>query len=226
MRTIVGRTLAIAILLLATISGETYGQSVTAPVSPCCGLIINAPYVTGRFYGPTGQSSSLSTTAAATTGSLYAMPFFVPSASSVASLSINVTVGNSASAWHFRVGIYSDNGRAAPGNLVAGSDAGEVTVAQNATGAQASTLSNVTLAPGTYWLAFDYDTTGATISAANNASSLAGTGINGCASIANLVAQTCGAGLKGTQAYGPLPATAPAMSLNTNSGSPYIFVKF
>jgi len=101
------------------------------------------PHVSGRFYDSRIQSAF--TTFTLTVNTLYAVPFYVPVATTYTTLAVEVTtlsVGKSV-----RLGIYNDS-TGVPGSLVL--DAG--TISTTTTGAKTITISQL-LAAGWYWLA-------------------------------------------------------------------------
>lgn len=115
----------------------------------------------------------------------------------------------------FRVGLYTDDGSAFPGTLIAGTDIG--TYDASTTGVKSNTASaNVVVAPGTYWLA------------ANNSAAPtfrmvqvgAIANVLGAASNGNTNSQYTGWTI--AQTFGPLPQTFPAgATLLSNTAAPW-----
>ena len=95
---------------------------------------------------------------------LYATPIFFPLPYTVKTLSLSITAANTTSAWNVRLGIYADNGFSKPGALVAGSDGGNLTVAQGATTGETITFTTpIQLSRGLYWVAAVVDVVGASV---------------------------------------------------------------
>lgn len=107
----------------------------------------NVPLVASRFYGvPRGATPG---TLLTVTGTLYAYPFYLSGPTTLVTLGMYTTSGQTGGA--ARIGLYTDNGAGYPGNLVSGSDGGALACTSGAA-IQNNTVS-LTLAGGWYWLA-------------------------------------------------------------------------
>ena len=108
------------------------------------------PLVASRFYGlPRGATPG---TLLTVLGTMYAYPFYVPGPTTISTIGIYTTTGQTGGAG--RVGIYADNGSGYPGNLVSGGVSGAL-IATSGAASQTTTIS-LTLQAGWYWLASIY----------------------------------------------------------------------
>ncbi len=117
----------------------------------------NLPLVASRFYGlPAGSTPGTLLTVTAT---LYAYPYYISGPSTIKTLAIDTTTGQTGGAAF--IGLYADNGAGYPGNLVTNSNN---TVALAATsGAAVQTYTPTTalsLPAGWYWLASIFTASG------------------------------------------------------------------
>jgi len=93
---------------------------------------------------------------------IYAFPFVAVRAMTIDRLAVHVTTAHAGKTC--RLGIYSDDGNGAPGDLVV--DAGTVSVAS--TGVKAATIDEA-LTPGVYWLVIHGDSASAKVTGYNPA---------------------------------------------------------
>jgi hypothetical protein len=125
------------------IATTAYVQAVVTTSYATVGSTFHPGYVTGRFYGPPGVAGNTNLTMS--TGTLYAVPFYVGVTTTFTKIGAWVTTPINGSNLEF--GIYQDtNGY--PGALVL--DAGQV--AMTASSAYYSCTINRQLNPGWYWL--------------------------------------------------------------------------
>lgn len=136
---------------------------------------LGLPFVTGRFYSAIDGS----TQAAVLTvlGTLYAYPIFIPNATTLATLSLGSTTGQTGGKGRFA--IFYDNGAAYPGAIVPGTDSGDL--AATTTAVATSSALSVALASGWYWVGSIFtasstmpSVTGTTAIYANSINSLLG----------------------------------------------------
>jgi len=99
-------------------------------------------------------------------GRLYAAPFAVDVATPILGIGCNVAAAAGGS--FVRLGVFE--GDPMPGNLVAGSDSGQISTASGGS-AQFSYGSSITLPPGIYWLTLVAQSVAAGISFANSSGS-------------------------------------------------------
>lgn len=119
------------------------------------------PYVAGRFYGiPDGATPAAVLTV---TGTIYAYPVYVPSTTTISTLNISCTTGQTGGA--ARVGIYADNGAGYPGALVY--DSGAI-AGLTSTTVVTKTGVATTVNAGWYWIASIYTATTTFPSVAGN----------------------------------------------------------
>jgi hypothetical protein len=167
-----------------------------------------ATYGSGAFVLPVINGTPLSV-AATVADRFEAVPFIPAHDLTVNQLAIEVTVGVAAST--FRLGIYADNGSAAPGSLLVGT----VALSSAGTGYLADTIASRTLAAGElYWLV-----THSSSNPTYRAAAIAGAysfGAPAAGATAQFLVQ------RGTSAFaGGLPASAPACT-PTNALPPAI----
>lgn len=117
----------------------------------------NAPLVASRFYGlPAGSTPG---TLLTVTGTLYAYPYYIPGPSTIKTLAIDTTTGQTAGAAF--IGIYADNGAGYPGTLVSTSNNTVALIATSGAAVQTYTpTSNIILQAGWYWLASIFTASG------------------------------------------------------------------
>ncbi len=110
----------------------------------------NVPLVAARFYGlPAGSTPG---TLLTVTGTLYAYPYYIPGPSTIKTIAIDTTTGQTGGAAF--VGIYADNGSGYPGTLVSTSNNTTALIATSGAAVQTYTpTSNIILQAGWYWLA-------------------------------------------------------------------------
>lgn len=179
------------------------------------------PWQASRFYGlPLGATPGTILTVTAT---LYAYPLYIPTTSTVKTLGIYTTTGQTGGAAH--AGLYADNGAGYPGTLVSGSDGGAL-AATSSSAASTNTV-NLTLNAGWYWLASIYTAsstfpTVTSVSATYGAATSAQIGFD---TVAHLIA-TSGEAITGVSVagtYGLLPTTFPSSATQTlNAGTPMV----
>lgn len=111
------------------------------------------PWVTGRFYGlPKGTTPVALLTVTAT---LYAYPLFVPNDTTVSTLNISCTTGQTGGAC--RMGIYRDNSAGYPGDLIY--DSGAVSGLTSTTVVTKTGVAT-DLVAGLYWIASIFTASG------------------------------------------------------------------
>jgi hypothetical protein len=110
----------------------------------------NLPLAASRFYGlPTGATPG---TLLTVTGTLYAYPYYVSGPSTIETIGIDTTTGQTGGAAF--VGIYADNGSGYPGSLVTSSNNTTALIATSGAAVQNYTpTSSILLQAGWYWLA-------------------------------------------------------------------------
>ena len=182
------------------------------------------PVIAGHYYGlPPGASLAAVLTQ---TGLLYAYPFYVPNAAVMTSLHISVTTGQTGGACH--AGVYADNGAGYPGALVYDSGA----LSATGTSVPGTTGLAVNLTPGFYWGATicTASTTFPSVAGQSAVYTNAASNWLGYTSAANALAGSATAmtGLySGSQTYGALPGTFPALTAYiTNATTPVITIGF
>lgn len=117
----------------------------------------NLSMAASRFYGlPTGATPG---TLLTVTGILYAYPYYVPAPSTIKTIAIDTTTGQTGGAAF--IGIYADNGSGYPGNLVSTSNNTVALIATSGAAVQTYTpASNILLQAGWYWLASIFTASG------------------------------------------------------------------
>jgi hypothetical protein len=189
----------------------------------------NLPLVASRFYGlPAGATPG---TLLTVTGTLYAYPFYIAGPSTIKTLGIDTTTGQTGGGAF--IGMYTDNGAGYPGSLVTSSNNTTALIATSGAAVQNYTPTNpLVLNSGWYWLASIFTATGtfptvADVSAtytplfsqlgADTALHLAAT--SGQATTGISVAATYGtlSGING----GVFPASA---TLSVNAGTPLVIL--
>lgn len=110
----------------------------------------NLPLVASRFYGlPAGSTPG---TLLTVTGTLYAYPYYVAGPSTIKTLAIDTTSGQTGGGAF--IGLYADNGAGYPGTLVPTSNNTAALAATSAAAVQTYTPTTaITLQAGWYWLA-------------------------------------------------------------------------
>jgi hypothetical protein len=169
-----------------------------------------------------------SNTAVGAANTLYGIPFFVGSSSTLKTLSFDIGTGNAA-AWHARMCVYADSGAGSPGALVTSADTGSISIASGSvTGVQTATVNGATgvvlSGPAWYWLSFMADSASESVfSSAGTFSSQRLLGDSVSVGIYNGVQNT---GVSGAQTFGACPSTFPSPSVVRNVGVPYIEAGF
>lgn len=109
--------------------------------------LVAPPWTTGRYYF-LPNTTNVSTSATLGTGTLRAVPFFVPNQTTIKRLGAEVTSAGDANS-KIRLGLYATGADGLPGGLVvdAGQIAGDSATVQEITGL------SVNLGPGWYWAA-------------------------------------------------------------------------
>lgn len=194
-------------------------------VTPNGALAPKLPWATSRFYGLNGTETLAAGLTIAST--MYAYPVFIPNAITVKTMGVNTTTGQTGGKCY--LGIYSDNGSGAPGNLVLSS--GEIT-GLTATAMNTATITpNVVIQPGWYWFASTFAASStmpsvAGISAAltSNIQAIRGgdTALHALATAASGTAT----GVKADFTYGALPTAFPVTNYadETNLTTPAFVV--
>lgn len=172
---------------------------------------------TTGFYGPVNET--LTTGFLTVASVLYFHPLYVPQRATIASISCNVTTGQTGG--KARMGIYG-NRNARPSRLLFA--AAEVT-GLTAPGAGTGALTTAVLDPGWYWLAGVFGATTTMPSVVGISQSLPSrvNQLLGSASVANCLAvatTNLGTGLSGTFTYDVLPDLPPTLSLRTAAATP------
>jgi hypothetical protein len=185
-------TMTITVKMYAPAAGQTYvcrsGNSYTASaakyidgVSPqdvndlqadgCITLgDIGLPAVSGRFYGlPAGSTQAAVLTVL---GTIYAIPVYIPSPVTLASLNMGITTGQTGG--KARGALYYDAG-GYPGAIVAGTDTGELDGTATAVVTKGSL--SVSLAAGWYWFASIF-TASSTMPSVTGATAIYGASLN------------------------------------------------
>ncbi len=107
---------------------------------------LGLPFVAGRFYGiPAGSTQAAVLTVL---GTLYAYPVYIPAGTTLATLSLGSTTGQTGGKGRFA--LFADNGAGYPGAIVAGTDSGDL--AATTTAVATSGALTVALASGWYWV--------------------------------------------------------------------------
>ena len=179
------------------------------------------PFVKGRFYGiPACATPAALLTVASV---LYAYPVYIPQPTTIATLNLSVTTGQTGGAAH--IGIYQDNG-GYPGALIydSGSNTG---LTGTAVLTVTPTTGSVVLTPGWYWLATAF-------SASSTYISVAGSGTTYTQTISSMLGSDTAAHALATSAenatgiqvaftYGALPATfTTAATLTQGAATPLV----
>lgn len=109
----------------------------------------NTPLVASRFYGlPAGATPG---TVLTVTSVLYAYPYYVAGPSTIKTIALDTTTGQTGGACF--LGIYADNGAGYPGTLVSTSNNTTALIATSGAAVQTYTpASNIVLQAGWYWL--------------------------------------------------------------------------
>ena len=147
--------------LIAMDTGNAQGlnpESVAVSLSQMANVMGgNLPLAAGRFYGlPAGSTPG---TLLTVTGTLYAYPFFVAGPSTIKTIAIDTTTGQTGGGAF--VGIYADNGAGYPGTLVTGSNNTVALAATSGAAVQTYTPTTpISLAGGWYWLASIFTASG------------------------------------------------------------------
>jgi hypothetical protein len=117
----------------------------------------NLPLVASRFYGlPAGSTPG---TLLTVTGTLYAYPYYISGPSTIKTIGIDVTTGQTGGGAF--VGLYADNGAGYPGNLVTSSNNTSALIATSGAAIQNYTPTTALALPsGWYWLASIFTATG------------------------------------------------------------------
>jgi hypothetical protein len=201
---------------------------VGALINEGCTLVPNGgttPWVPGRFYGlPKGATPLAVLTVTAT---LYAYPVVVPNLSTLSTLNLSVTTGETGGAAH--IGLYEDNGAGYPGALVV--DSGALT---GLTGTAIATYTvspagSILLPPGLYWGASIFSASSTFISVAG-IDPIYSTAVNAdlgsdTAAHALATASEVSTGISVAGTYGALPATfTSGGSLIQNAACPLIAI--
>lgn len=174
-------------------------------------------YVSGRYYGP-GNYASMSTSAVGS-NTFQFVPVFVYKRQAFTAIGYNCTANGSSANAHF--GVYKADGTGGiPSTLVTGTD---VTVATVGVAIADATFSSaVTLDPGWYYIAVLSSASGLTFTGGSSGGVTAMT--NGVGTIA---ASAAGQNIRlgGSQAYGALPGTAPAMTYTEGTANAWFGLK-
>lgn len=117
----------------------------------------NLPLAASRFYGlPAGSTPG---TLLTVTGTLYAYPYYISGPSTIKTLAIDTTTGQTGGGAF--IGIYADNGTGYPGTLVSTSNNTSALAATSGAAVQTYTpASNIALTSGWYWLASIFTASG------------------------------------------------------------------
>ncbi len=117
----------------------------------------NLPLAAARFYGlPAGSTPG---TLLTVTGTLYAYPYYVSGPSTIKTIGIDTTTGQTGGGAF--VGIYADNGAGYPGNLVSTSNNTVALAATSGAAVQNYTPTTaIALPSGWYWLASIFTASG------------------------------------------------------------------
>lgn len=110
----------------------------------------NLPMQASRFYGlPYGNTPG---TLLTVTGTLYAYPYYIAAPTTIKTLAIDTTTGQTGGAAF--IGLYSDNGAGYPGSLVSNSNNTVALAATSGAAVQTYTpTGGIVLQSGWYWLA-------------------------------------------------------------------------
>lgn len=133
---------------------ETEAVSISQAASIMGGQL---PMQPARFYGlPYGNTPGTLLTVTAT---LYAYPFYIAAPSTIKTLAIDTTTGQTGGGAF--IGLYSDNGAGYPGNLVPNSNNTAALIATSGAAVQTYTpTSPLLLQAGWYWLASIFTASG------------------------------------------------------------------
>lgn len=117
----------------------------------------NLPLVAARFYGlPAGATPGTLLTVTAT---LYAYPYYISGPSTIKTLGIDTTTGQTGGGAF--IGMYADNGAGYPGTLVTGSNNTAALIATSGAAVQNYTPTTpLAIGSGWYWLASIFTATG------------------------------------------------------------------
>lgn len=117
----------------------------------------NLPLVASRFYGlPAGSTPG---TLLTVTGTLYAYPYYIPGPSTIKTLAIDTTTGQTGGGAF--IGIYADNGSGYPGALVTSTNNTTALAATSGAAVQTYTpTGGVLVQGGWYWLASIFTASG------------------------------------------------------------------
>ena len=148
------------------VNGTTVELSTDAETSAAVGGSRWFRYPSGYWAGPSWYGVMDSNSFAPVLGRLYAAPFAVDVATPILGIGCNVAAAAGGS--FVRLGVFE--GDPMPGNLVAGSDSGQISTASGGS-AQFSYGSSITLPPGIYWLTLVAQSVAAGISFANSSGS-------------------------------------------------------
>lgn len=177
--------------------------------------------VSGRYYLPPGVAISVNgMSAATTTGKIWFMPLLVGADATYTAICTHLQ--SAVASKVVRLGIYSDS-NGVPGSRVI--DAGTVSTAT--IGTKEITI-NQALTAGWYWLAFISDATATAVWSSYTASNVVDFGLG--TSFLDGAAVTTNdfyVGYYGTQAYGALPSTPPALTAvkSSNAALPLVALK-
>lgn len=202
------------------IATTAFVQNVTTGGFVPTGAAFHPGFVSGQFYfGPDALSAgSLAGNVSTAAATLYAIPFFVPVATTFNTIGIHCTTGVAASS--IQLGVYNNSG-GLPSSLV--KDCGNVATTTSGTDVTIGSL-NMTLSPGWYWIALGSDATHTPgFSCVVGSTSI-------CSSIWFLGSSTSAPSsssnnIKTTWTPGALPNTFPTGSLSYGNGSWLIFLK-
>jgi hypothetical protein len=187
----------------------------------------NVPFQASRFYGlPAGATPG---TVLTVTGTLYAYPYYISGPSTIKTIGVNTTTGQTGGGAF--VGIYADNGAGYPGALVVNSNNTSALAATSGSLIQNYTpTGGLLLQGGLYWLASIFTATGTfpTVSDISATYTVLNTQL-GSTSAANLVATSgeAATGISVAATYGTLSginsAVFPASAtLTLNAGTPLV----
>lgn len=153
-----------------------------------------------------GQTSAIAlTTAPQPANDLRCYPVIIPRTITLDQIGQRITVAGAAGSF-FRCAIYADNGNNVPGNIVAGTDSGNL--AGDTTGNKTTAIA-VTLTPGLYWFATNNNSgTGITFQAIPSAAVAPVLG-SAAASVAGGLGQTFAGFANNPTAFGAMPGTFP-----------------
>jgi hypothetical protein len=161
--------------------------------------------ISGRFYPPSSFQGSAETTVSATANRLYFAPLYIPSATTLSEIGINVDSGTSS----IRFGIYNNSG-SLPSTLL--TDFGEDTT--GGTGYKSKAISQA-LSAGWYWVAAVFNNT-PTLPASSIFKEMLGSSSSGFSTVIG--------GCYMSHTYGALPSSASSLT-NMSATVPAIAVK-